>query len=322
MPQVVLQLGQIQFADMEVPETINWGGDQSTVKQQLIGGQRVIDAMGRDDAPITWSGTFLGANAVDRAQYVNSMRVSGQQFDLSWGGLDFTVVVKTFRADYQIGGLHVPYSITCEVVSDNVTSTSPGVVPNVDDQMGVDMDDASSLSGGINDPTLSGLMGSLQVSVGSVSTFANASPSTIAGVLNPLGSAEGRVTVLFNAAQATATSVTSPGGVMPGAPVSVSVAALHAQLGSFQQQSACFELQSTLGRMSQNTESLGTNASTITQGGGNLFSIAANAYGDATKWDAIANANGLSDPQLTGINTITIPVNPGDGSSGGVLGVS
>ena len=58
---------------------------------------------------------------------------------------------------------------------------------------------------------------------------------------------------------------------------------------------------------------------TITVVGGNLFALAAVYLNDATQWVRIAQANGLSDPLLTGLNTLVIPEkNPNAG--GGVAG--
>jgi nucleoid-associated protein YgaU len=53
----------------------------------------------------------------------------------------------------------------------------------------------------------------------------------------------------------------------------------------------------------------------ITVAGGNLFALAAQYLGDATQWIRIAQANNLSDPVLSGINTLVIP--PVDASAGG-----
>jgi hypothetical protein len=50
-----------------------------------------------------------------------------------------------------------------------------------------------------------------------------------------------------------------------------------------------------------------TSARAITVGGGDLFTIASQQYGDASRWVDIAKANGLTDPMLTGIHTLTIP---------------
>jgi hypothetical protein len=48
-------------------------------------------------------------------------------------------------------------------------------------------------------------------------------------------------------------------------------------------------------------------AQTITVVGGNLFALAAIYLNDATQWIRIAQANGLSDPVLTGLNKLVIP---------------
>jgi hypothetical protein len=49
--------------------------------------------------------------------------------------------------------------------------------------------------------------------------------------------------------------------------------------------------------------------------GGNLFALAAQYLSDATQWIRIAQANGLSDPQLTGLVRLVIP--PIDPTAGG-----
>jgi len=55
---------------------------------------------------------------------------------------------------------------------------------------------------------------------------------------------------------------------------------------------------------------------TVTVAGGNLFALAALYLNDATQWIRIAQANRLSDPQLTGVNTLIIPpVNPAAGGA-------
>ena len=54
---------------------------------------------------------------------------------------------------------------------------------------------------------------------------------------------------------------------------------------------------------------------TISVTGGNLFQLAAQQLGDATQWIRIAQANGLSDPMLTGVVTLNIPAT--DPSAGG-----
>jgi nucleoid-associated protein YgaU len=56
-------------------------------------------------------------------------------------------------------------------------------------------------------------------------------------------------------------------------------------------------------------------ATRVVVSGGNLFALAAQYLKDATQWIRIAQANGISDPQLTGTNTVIIP--PVDPTAGG-----
>lgn len=52
---------------------------------------------------------------------------------------------------------------------------------------------------------------------------------------------------------------------------------------------------------------------TITIAGGNLFRIAAEQLGDATQWIRIAQLNNLSDPMLSGVNTLLPEKDPNAG---------
>ena len=58
-------------------------------------------------------------------------------------------------------------------------------------------------------------------------------------------------------------------------------------------------------------------ASTVTIGPADidLFHVAARYLGDATQWNRIATLNGISDPAITAIATITLP--PVDPTQGG-----
>jgi hypothetical protein len=50
------------------------------------------------------------------------------------------------------------------------------------------------------------------------------------------------------------------------------------------------------------------NTSTVQVVGGNLFDVAATYLGSALQWINIAQANGISDPFLIGIQTLRLPV--------------
>ena len=110
-----LTLGGVVFADFEIPDAINFGGEQSLIVHKLPGGNRVIDAMGPDDADIRWSGRFRGPNAEERALLLDFMRRAGQQVLLSWSLERFQVVIREFTAHFQ-QAYEIPYSIACTVV--------------------------------------------------------------------------------------------------------------------------------------------------------------------------------------------------------------
>ena len=60
-------LGEIEFTDWELPESIPMGGQHEVVVHKTIGGARVVHAMGPDDLVIEWTGYFMGPTAPERA---------------------------------------------------------------------------------------------------------------------------------------------------------------------------------------------------------------------------------------------------------------
>lgn len=58
----------------------------------------------------------------------------------------------------------------------------------------------------------------------------------------------------------------------------------------------------------------------ITVPTGNLFAVAAQYLGDATRWNEIAALNGMMDPYFSGIVSLRIPAIKGTGN-GGILGL-
>jgi hypothetical protein len=134
MSNVTLLLGPISFQDFEVPPNINIGGAQRLVIHRLPGGTRVIDALGRDDMDISFSGTFSGRNATLRARLIDEMRVSGLPMPLTWDVFFYSVIVKKIEADYRCGWW-IPYHLTCTVVCDEASSAVASVISLADDAL-------------------------------------------------------------------------------------------------------------------------------------------------------------------------------------------
>lgn len=112
---MAVKLGTFVFQDLEIPEQINFGGPHIVVKHQLIGGGRILDAMGDDPAPIEWAGIFLYGQAANRARQLDAMKVSGATFQLTWGTFSRRVKILRFDPVYKYE-FQIPYRIAVEVL--------------------------------------------------------------------------------------------------------------------------------------------------------------------------------------------------------------
>jgi hypothetical protein len=102
-----LVLGPVVFKDYEIPESVKGlAGKHTLAVHKLVGGQRVIDALGPDDDDRGWHGRLQGADATDRAQLLDALRVSGGQLPMSVGAFFAIVVIShlnlIFERSYQI----------------------------------------------------------------------------------------------------------------------------------------------------------------------------------------------------------------------------
>lgn len=314
----VLKLGDFAFGRYEVPEQITFGGEQQLAVHQLVGGVRVVDAMGRSDLPLSWSGMFLGDNARDRARYLDNLRTTGLPLRLEWDQLAYQVVVSRFEADYQ-RFYKLPYRIVCTVVADLATPTTVIAYAGVDQALRDDMTTANTMGAAIGDSPLSSLLGTLNTAVSNVSNFAKATQSTINSVLGPIAAVQSRVNLLIASSGNVLNSVATLGGILPSSPISQQASNLLNQVTAMQQLPQLYNLNSVVGRMGDNLGTIGSGTKTLTQAGGNLYAAAQKAYGDATAWTALAKANNLTDPQISGVATLTIPT--ALNATGGVISV-
>ncbi len=326
----VLTLGDFAFARLEIPEKIAFGGAQKLVTHELVGGVRVVDAMGREDVPLEWSGMFTGANALARARYLDGLRIAGKPLTLTWDEFLYTVVIRSFTADFE-RFYQIPYRISCLVVADGTSPQTSIASAGIDSLLADDLaaakvlaakigdgpTPAAALKPGQKDTTLSGLMGTLDSAIKKVSDFSKATQSQINSVLQPLADVRARVKVLTASVGNLVTNVATLGGVLPNNPIAKNAAKLTEKAASFTQLPQLYNLDAVLGRMGGNIGNIGGGDKTVTTAGGNLYGVAAKQYGDATAWPGIAKANNLTDPQITGVKTLTIPATPDN--SGGVL---
>jgi hypothetical protein len=117
-PSTYLTIAGFTFSGFGVPERINGGGAQQLAVHKLLGGARVIDALGSDDDAIQFEGRFRAADGTDpmtQAAILDQVRRAGRPVELRYWNQAATVVVRSFTWSFQ--RFHeVPWRIVCEVV--------------------------------------------------------------------------------------------------------------------------------------------------------------------------------------------------------------
>ncbi|MFG1388803.1 hypothetical protein [Xanthobacter versatilis] len=144
MANTGLSLGGVRFSDWELPERIPFGGRHHVAVHRMIGGKRVVDALGPDPRPLSWSGRFRGANALSRARSLDTMRASGRQVSCTYMGLHYLVVVTNVNFDAE-RPYEVPYTVTCEVVQDSAQSVISSVISGLGALMSGDLATATGI---------------------------------------------------------------------------------------------------------------------------------------------------------------------------------
>lgn len=120
-----LILGNVEFDDNEAPAQLKGlGGDQQLAVTKFIGSGKVVQALGPQPNPVSWTGTFINENAIRRARQIDYYRAQGDAIELSWGDYLADVVIKSFIYDPE-NEFNVPYSITLEVVTDRTLPVEP-----------------------------------------------------------------------------------------------------------------------------------------------------------------------------------------------------
>ncbi len=309
MTDTTVTLGDFTFGRYEVPEQIPFGGEQRLVVHELVGGTRVVDAMGPVTRPIEWSGIFVGSAALQRALYLDGLRKAGKPLALTWSELSFSVVVRALECDF-VRSYRLPYRITCEVIAD--LSAPPPTTPpaSADQQVNDDMAAEAALADTIADAVLIGHIATAAAALATAGPVASASPSALAAVVQPLAATRDQASALLVENDIALASVTTVGGIAPYASGPDQAAALSGQIAAFQRGTDLFMADRTAGRLALNLTTLEAGSASVMTGGGNLFALASQRYGDPMGWTAIAEANGLDDPVLSGIATLALPIAP------------
>ncbi|WP_052639985.1 hypothetical protein [Zavarzinella formosa] len=265
MTPVTLTLGGVVFADFEIPDSINSGGEHMLAVHKFPGGGRVIDALGPDDADIRWSGRFRGSDAEERALLLDHMRRQGAQVLLAYSLHRYQVVIREFTANFQFGGLEIPYSLACAVVLDETQALASAAVGFVE-SLASDLVGATGLSGVIGDSTINAAVGGVATAFGNyqagVPNTTNALAAGAAVAEGPLLAAlqtsiTGAQSVTRGVIDTTNSSINTQPAPSGGSP-SAMAGAVSSSASAFGQLGNLYQLSALLGRMGVNTANKGS----------------------------------------------------------------
>jgi hypothetical protein len=186
---IFLTLGPITFANFEIPESIPFGGAQMLAVHKLLGGQRVIQSMGRDDDDYTWEGIFMGSTAQFRAQYLDSLRIAGSQQTLSYSNFNYAVVIKHFEAKFE-RYYQIPYKITVTVVQDLNQPFTTLLPVTYNDAVIALMAEAQNLANAIAEPNVTNSIALLAYTLEQVGNLDNATSAALQTITVPLMEAQ------------------------------------------------------------------------------------------------------------------------------------
>lgn len=186
-------LGSFVFKNFEVPALLPFGGSQQTSVKKLVGGHRIIDVMGRDDVDISWSGTFTGFTAQERARFLDALRVAGKPLVFTYAHFRYNVILKSFVAQFK--ETYIDYSITLEVIED-LTQPIESVAPVGFDQA---ITDAFILANDIAlflaNPSITSAMALLEISINNIDSFSDATQAQINSLLAQVSSTQNTVSL-------------------------------------------------------------------------------------------------------------------------------
>ena len=266
-------------------------------------GNRQIDALGKDDNEIQWSGLITGPNALARAQQLNTMRAAGQQLNLTWFNLNYVVLIDSLICNtekfYQIR-----YDISLTVLKDGANPINTQNLVGFNEAINSDLATANSLATSIGNAAVTAAVNNVVTASNNVGTFDGASPSALIPVQAAVSSAIATIQDKYKAF-----SETIIRAIIMSSSTFVSSLSIDIQVQDQTTYWQLYTLQYYLQRIQANLGIINSppNAIVITVMNTTLFKLAAQYYGDATQWPVIANANNLHDPQITTPMTLVIP---------------
>lgn len=288
---VLFSLGEVAFFGTEVPEQLlGLGGREAIAVHEFPGGTRTIQPFGAFPTPIRWNGILTGTLALPRSVQIDRMRVSGQQVPLIYGPFYWLGYVQSFIPEPRHEWL-VPYKLVFQPEVDlSGAQTPPTPTASQETAMNAQLNTLEALQqgtgAGLWDLPASLLPLVQTLITDTVAARAAAQGGLVSGI-SPTNvvTIKGDVKALQLSAQPLLESTNA----------STSSPALDAYVAA-----------GVIGTLvSTSTTAVKWTISAVNP---NLWLLAAQYLGDATRWQEIASLNGLTSPlQLGTYPSLVIP---------------
>jgi hypothetical protein len=306
---LLFTVGDVPFFDLEAPERLGpFGGVQRMAQHEFPGGIITQQKYGAFPSPLVWTGIFLGTDALLRATTLDRLRVAGEEVALTYGPYVLLGTITEFEATVRYQW-YVDYRMR--------------FAPREDPSSGTPLDGFISAVALINSAlgvlnTIVSVIAGLFASGGHQLTNIQAGqvymplPPTLAPPL---------LNFITLTEDALATALGLPQNISFGdaAAIQAAAAALLAVAqpltvsGDPTVSSPALDMigyiNTVMGVVGSPTLQSTTTLEVVNP---NLLRIAAQYFGDSSRWQDIATASGINPPDPTPIGafTLTIPARP------------
>ena len=285
-------IGSFLLTGMEIPTALDSiGGDQMVAVHNFPGGVRTVQSLGAfPPEKITWDGLFLGSNAWARAYALDRLRIDGALIDLIFGKWKWKGKIESFHVIIK----HEWYATYHLEFIPTVDLSATPYTPNIDNATallkqaldGISANTPTTLLGDLLPSTISGPLSSLL----SVAQSALPAADGVLSLVDP--SAVQQINTYAEAALSAGNAV---------------VGATSAEGLTFSLASSVLHVMSYAGIIKNIYTSTTPLSQALSLINPDLPSLAAQVYGDASRWLDIGQANGINEPYPTGKFTIGIP---------------
>lgn len=283
-------IGTVDFSLEEAPDELSIPISQNLAVKDLIGGKRIIQALGTVWKPLKWEGYFFGANAQYRARVLSRMMAEASVQRLTYLSYALDVVIEDFVAVYQHQN-QCKYEITVQVLADASGVVSQASTTSVDAQIQSAVVNASTQINNMDSDSATAVTPSFQ-SMNSALNLAGPAMQVTGSTLIATNTA---IQFAIAAAQNLLTKPTSTS-------TKKSLLTVTQYLNNLQVIHKNFDANQDHNVISLN--------------GGSLFDVASQYYGDPSLALAIQTQNGLFSPDLPSGSLSTIVLPPLTSSNG------